>query len=172
METGETLIDQMDRFSVLRRSIILQEAHELMNTFYSIWQQQHFSMWQEFNVWRVETMTIKMSLKEDTKIKPVKVWLYILATLKQYCLKYWTTSVGFYQSTACTAHTAEKQSWPPGGSFFFFINISNVVDYMLHNSPSGILVVGEMCVITLSTGISVVIDWLVCRNGSLFKCCK
>lgn len=38
-----------------------------------------------------------------------------------------------------------------------------IVDYMSHNSPSGIVVVGEMRTVTLSTGITGdvwVIDWL------------
>lgn len=71
METGETLIDQMDRFSVLSRSIISQEAHKVMNTSYSIWHQQHLSTLGTRAqpilhqvVWCGETVTVKTLIKK------------------------------------------------------------------------------------------------------------
>lgn len=123
METGETLVDQMDRFSVVSRSIISQEAHKVMKTSYSIWHQQHFSTLMtrvqpilHKVVWCGETMTVKTSIKKRYRYQTCQscITVYILATLRQYCLKYWTRSAGFYQMTDCTVQVRETElatSW-------------------------------------------------------------
>lgn len=121
METGETLVDQMDRFSVVSRSIISQEA---MKTSYSIWYQQHFSTLMtrvqpilHKVVWCGETMTVKTSIKKRYHYQTCQscITVYILTTLRQYCLKYWIRSAGFYQMTDCTVQVREIEfttSWP------------------------------------------------------------